>query len=282
MGGMKALFKAQQEKEQAEKRNHSKAEELTSPLDSQIPRFPDSQIPNTPESRNPDSQLQIASDSQIPGPVVQRFPDSQIPRFPDSQTRVLKTNIRGNQRKLSNWINARKHALLKAYCIQQGREMGDEIERALDMVFASLIHGWPQSVDSQIPRFPDSQESRSPDSQIPYSSSTTTYLLDLYSKLSKRTITDKEREAFVEISSHKEIDIELGILLARANADAEKHRINGFRYCHKFIEQAAGSSLGDFEKREQIQNLKDRYNLGQDGKGKPRGLQKGSDVPRGD
>jgi hypothetical protein len=276
MGGMKALFKAQQEKEQAEKRNHSKAKESTPLSDSQIPRFPDSQIPNTQIPGNPDSQLQLASNSQIPSPTVQRFPDSQIPRLPDSQIPIQKTNIRGDQRKLSNWISARKHALLKAYCIQQGREMGDEIERALDVVFASLIQGWPQTVDSQIPRFPDSQESRSPDSQIPYSNTiTTNYLLNLYSKLSKRTITDKEREAFVEISSHKEIDIELGILLARANADAERHRINGFRYCHKFIEHAAGSSLGDFEKSEQIQNLKDRYNLGQDGEGKPRGLQMG-------
>src|SRR5215212_7647232 len=104
MGGMKALFKAQQEKEQAEKRNHSKAEELTPPLGFQIPRFPDSQIPDTQESGNPDSQQLFASNSQIPSLIVQRFPDSQIPRFPDSQTPILKTNIRGDQRKLSNWI----------------------------------------------------------------------------------------------------------------------------------------------------------------------------------
>ena len=257
---MKALFKAQQEREEANKRKQSNPAEEATLSDSQIPRFPDSQIPNNLESRNLDSQLQLTSNSQIPSPTARRFPDSQIPRFPDSQTPAAKTNIRGDQRKLSNWINARKHALLKAYCIQQGREMGDEIERALDIVFASLIHGWPQSEDSQIPRFPDSQESRSPDSQIPYNSnSTTNYLLDLYSKLSKRPITDKEREAFREVSEQKEIDIELGILLARANADAEKHRINGFRYCHKFIEQASTSSLGEFEKREQIQNLRDRY-----------------------
>jgi hypothetical protein len=262
MGGMKALFKAQQEREEADKRNQSSLVEQTAPADSQIPRFPDSQIPNAQESGNPDSLLQLATDSQIPESFTQRFPDSQIPRFPDSKTQTPKTNIRGEQRKLSNWINARKHALLKTYCIQQGREMGDEIERALDVVFASVIQGWPQISDSQIPRFPDSPESRNPDSQIPYSSnSTTNYLLDLYSRLSKRTITEKEREAFIEISSLKEIDIELGILLARANADAERHRINGFRYCHKFIEQASNSSLAEFEKREQIQNLKDKYRL---------------------
>jgi hypothetical protein len=276
MGGMKALFKAQQEREKADKREQPSLTERQESPDSQIPKFPDSQPLPLQESRNPDSRPDLRQDSQIPQSSALKFSDSQIPRFPDSSTQRAKTNVRGNQRKLSNWINARKHALLKAYCIQQGREMGDEIERALDIAFATIIQGWPQVVDSQIPRFPDSEESGNLNSRIPYSSSiTTNYLLDLYSRLSRRPITDKEREAFVEISSHKEIDIELGILLARANADSEKHRINGFRYCHKFIEHAAGSSLGDFEKREQIQNLKDRYNLGQEGEAKPRGLQMG-------
>jgi hypothetical protein len=140
--------------------------------------------------------------------------------------------------------------------------MGDEIERALDTAFASIIQGWPQPTDSQIPRFPDSQESRILDSQIPYSiSSTTNYLLDLYSKLSKRPITEKERSVFEEISHHDALNIELGILLARANADSEHQRINGFRYCHKFIEQAAGSAMSEVEKREYVQNLKERFKV---------------------
>jgi hypothetical protein len=263
-GGMKALFKAQQEREEAEKRKQSTPAEQPPASDSQIPRFPDSQTSILLESGNPDSATRPASISQIPGPSVQGFPDSQIPRFPDSQAHTTKTNVRGDQRKLSNWINARKHALLKAHCISQGREMGDEIERALDQVFGSIIPGWPQPIDSQIPRFLDSQESRSLDSQIPYSSnSTTNYLLDLYSKLSKRPITEKEKGVFAEIAHHDPINIELGILLARANADSEKQRINGFRYCHKFIEQAAANTLSELEKREYVQTLKEKFNVAQ-------------------
>lgn len=87
------------------------------------------------------------------------------------------------------------------------------------------------------------------------------YLLGIYSKLTGRKVTEKEEKAFAEIAHYSSIDIELGIFLAKDRADRQGQKINGFRYCHIAIRQAAESSMALFEKQEQLEDLRFRHGI---------------------